>query len=253
MQPRTIKLLKRMTKLYNKSREVSGLKRRWQRQWKMFRNGCLSLSIGMTTVGLCSCDAHKEFPDTTMKVGHVVCTDGSVIAACDCEEQGKEPIAVVFYINNDDETEGYGYAVYLKDTSSEAFSDSIGVSQGTSANLTAYDGNLNTYALFASTACQSPIAQSVFALWKYGQSAYIPSVAQMRLLYQTKGNINPVLELLGGMPLPNNPDESWYWTSTEVSEQETAKAWLYSLASGAMQETPKTQAHKVRPIITINN
>ena len=28
---------------------------------------------------------------------------------------------------------------------------------------------------------------------------------------------------------------------------------LYSTASGAMQETPKTQAHKVRPIITINN
>ncbi|KAA5299734.1 DUF1566 domain-containing protein, partial [Phocaeicola dorei] len=45
----------------------------------------------------------------------------------------------------------------------------------------------------------------------------------------------------------------WYWTSTEVEGQQTVKAWLYSTASGTMQETPKTQAHKVRPIITINN
>ena len=39
---------------------------------------------------------------------------------------------------------------------------------------------------------------------------------------------------------------------TTTPEQETAKAWLYSMGSGAIQETPKTQAHKVRPIITIN-
>lgn len=242
-----------MTKLYNKSRKINELKRRWQRRWKMFRNGCLYLAIGLTATTLCSCDAHRDFPDTTMKVGHVVCTDGSVMTADDCEAHGKEPIAVVFYINNDEEMEGHGYAVYLKDTDSEAFSDSIGVSQGTSADLSAFDGNLNTYALFSSTACQSPIAQSVFALWRYGQSAYIPSVAQMRLLYQAKGSINLVIERLCGTPLPDSPDESWYWTSTEVAEQETAKAWLYSVASGAIQETPKTQAHKVRPIITIND
>lgn len=47
-------------------------------------------------------------------------------------------------------------------------------------------------------------------------------------------------------------DDCWYWTSTEVAGQETGKAWLYSLGSGAMQETPKTQAHKARPIITLN-
>ena len=53
--------------------------------------------------------------------------------------------------------------------------------------------------------------------------------------------------------IQDNPDECWYWTSTEVKEQETDKAWLFSLASGAIQETPKTQAHKIRPIITLYN
>lgn len=88
---------------------------------------------------------------------------------------------------------------------------------------------------------------------EYGQSAYVPSVAQMRLLYAERGIINPVIEKCGGDPLPTEADECWYWTSTEVEGQQTVKAWLYSTASGAMQETPKTQAHKVRPIITINN
>lgn len=97
------------------------------------------------------------------------------------------------------------------------------------------------------------MAESVFALWKYGQSAYVPSVAQMRLLYAARGIINPVIEKCGGDPLPTEANECWYWTSTEVEGQQTVKAWLYSTASGAMQETPKTQAHKVRPIITINN
>ena len=62
-----------------------------------------------------------------------------------------------------------------------------------------------------------------------------------------------VLELCGGNPLPaDNNCDCWYWTSTEVEGQQTAKAWLYSTGSGAMQETPKTQAHRVRPIITLN-
>ena len=84
------------------------------------------------------------------------------------------------------------------------------------------------------------------------QSAYVPSVAEMRLLYTMRKIINPVIEQCGGEPLPLDENDCWYWTSTEVEKQQTAKAWLYSMGSGAMQETPKVQAHKVRPIITIN-
>ena len=96
------------------------------------------------------------------------------------------------------------------------------------------------------------MAEAVFDLWCYGQSAYVPSVAQMRLLYTIRETVNPVIEQCGGDLLPLTDGDCWYWTSTEVAEQETAKAWLYSMGSGAIQETPKTQAHKVRPIITIN-
>ena len=116
----------------------------------------------------------------------------------------------------------------------------------------AYDGNENTFALYDTQETASPMAEAVFGLWRYGQSAYVPSVAEMRLLYTMRKIINPVIEQCGGEPLPLDENDCWYRTSTEVEKQQTAKAWLYSMGSGAMQETPKVQAHRVRPIITIN-
>lgn len=186
-----------------------------------------------------------------MKVCHVLCTDGEVVPYDTYETESKTAIGVVFHVNQDDETEGNGYAVYIWDIEPVAFADSL-AAQGTSADLTAYDGNTNTYAIYASDV-PSPMANAVFDMWWYGQSAYVPSVMEMRLLYIAKETINPMIAKLCGDILPDEADECWYWTSTEVSGQEDAKAWLYSLGSGAIQETPKTQRHKVRPIITLNN
>lgn len=210
------------------------------------------LLICISAMLLTACDSHQEFPDTTMKVGHILCTDGQVLPYAHFKESGKEAVGVVVYLNRDSETEGKGYAVYLYDTTAEAFADSIGVNQGTSADVTALDGNANTFALFHTTDASSPLAKSVFDIWSYGQSAYIPSVGQMRLLYGVKAEVNQSIGLCGGDLLPDHPDQCWYWTSTEVKGQQTAKAWLYSVGSGAMQETPKLQAHKARAIITIN-
>lgn len=209
------------------------------------------LCAALMAVAFVSCDEHRDFPDTAMKTCDILCTDGKVVRFEDMQSQGKKPIAVVFHINQTDNMEGTGYAVYLWDIASAEFSDSIGVKQTTSANVTAYDGNRNTYAMYASGV--SPAADEVFNMWHYGQSAYIPSVAQMRLLYQAKNAVNTYIQRCGGEVISDNPDECWYWTSTEVKDQESAKAWLYSLASGALQETPKEQPHKIRPIITLYN
>lgn len=44
------------------------------------------------------------------------------------------------------------------------------------------------------------------------------------------GSGQPIVTKCGGDPLPQDTDEDcWYWTSTEVKGQQTAKAWLYSL------------------------
>lgn len=208
-------------------------------------------SLMAVTVIVGSCDAHRDLPDMGMKIGDILCTDGSVMGYERYEESEKEAIAVVFHIDSDEGNGGDGYAVYLKDIRPEMFADSIGVAQKTSVDLTALDGNENTFAMFSASGIGSPLANSVLDLWRYGQSAYIPSAAQMRLLYTAKEHINPIMERCGGERLPDDADGCWYWTSTEVEGQEAAKAWLYSMGSGALQETPKDQAHRARPIITI--
>lgn len=202
---------------------------------------------------LASCDGHHPDPDMGMKIGDILCTDGQILPVGDWEKSGKEGIGVVFHVNYDTNIEGRGYAVYLHDLAPVAFADSLGIKQGTSTDAYALDGNTNTYALMSQRNVGSPMADTVFELWRYGQSAYIPSVAQLRLLKEARPYINSSIKAIGGEPIPDESRECWYWSSTEVAGQEAAKAWLYSLSQGAMQETPKTQAHKVRPIITIND
>ena len=210
-----------------------------------------SLYAVVLTATIASCDAHQDFPDTSMKICDIVCTDGEIVRYEDMKAQEKTPIAVVFYVNQEEDVEGTGYAVYLKDVEPLAYSDSIGMKHNTSADLIALDGNSNTHSMrFTGT---SPAADAVFDMWEYGQSAYIPSVAQFYILYEARNKINEYIRRCGGDEIQDNPDECWYWTSTEVKDQETEKAWLFSLASGAIQETPKVQAHKIRPIITLHN
>lgn len=215
------------------------------------RKYIIPIMLLLTTI-MVACDGHKEFPDNSLSVCHILCTDGQTMNYEAYRQSGKEAIAVVFYVNHDLGTDGQGYAVFLWDMEPLAFADSTGIAQGTSADTDALDGNSNTYSLYSGKKTGSPLAVKVFDLWHYGQSAYIPSVAQMRLLKSVKDIINPYLVNCGGEPLPDDADLCWYWTSTEVKGQEDNKAWLYSLQSGAIQETPKSHTHKSRPIITIN-
>ncbi len=207
--------------------------------------------LAVIGVAVTSCDGHHPEPDLGMKAGDILCTDGQVLDFASWEKSGKEGIGIVFHVNHDEDIEGIGYAVYIRDLVPVAFADSLGIKQGTSADVTAHDGNRNTYALMSQRNVGSPMADAVFDLWRFGQSAYVPSVAQMRLLKEARGIVNNRLEVVGGVLIPDTPGGCWYWSSTEVEGQEAAKAWLYSLSQGAMQETPKTQSHKVRPIITI--
>lgn len=207
----------------------------------------LSLSLPLT-----SCDDHFDFPDTDIHVGDILCTDGDILRYADYVQSGKEAIGVLFYINKDTEVEGNAYAVYLHDLDPVNFADSCGVSQDTSCSLTEQDGNMNTYAILSAD-CDSELSAVVLDMWRYGQSAYVPSVAQLRLLYQTKSVVNGYLSALGADVLSDVADECWYWSSTEVGGQDAVKAWLFSLQSGTIQETPKIQRHKIRPIVTINH
>lgn len=49
--------------------------------------------------GMTSCDDHEAI-DKNIYVGHVLCSDGHVTSYEECQKQGKEPVAVVFYTSS---------------------------------------------------------------------------------------------------------------------------------------------------------
>ena len=95
------------------------------------------LCVTLMAVAFVSCDEHRDFPDTSMKTYDILCTDGKVVRFEDVKSQNKTPIAVVFYVNQNEDIQGTGYAVYLRDIEPYAYSDSLGLKHNTSADITA--------------------------------------------------------------------------------------------------------------------
>ena len=58
---------------------------------------------------------------------------------------------------------------------------------------------------------KSPLAVYVFDMWRYGQSAYIPSVKQLTYLYQQIALVNQRIEAVGGLPISLQPSDCWLW------------------------------------------
>ena len=210
----------------------------------------ICLSAFATTLSSCHCE-HMDEPTMPFKIGQVLCTDGSVISLCDFRTSTKEPVGIIFHVNDSPEDDVLGYAVYIHETDKVEFATECGTVQNTSASLADRDGNENTYAIYSTTGVDSPMANLVFDLWTYGQSAYIPSVAELQLLYRNRDYVNQRILAVGGEPLRSDSENCWLWSSTEVSGQEADKAWLFSMNYGDIQETPKNQPHQIRPVIAI--
>jgi len=197
----------------------------------------LSLLVIFT---LLSCDDHRP-EDTTLRVGMVFTKDGDVLPYTECEQQGKAPLAVVFYVDREGEAEGLAYAVSLYDTPSVSFSDTL-VSYGTSVSMTAFDGFSNSYAL-RSKGIVSPLVLNV------SPPFFVPSVAQLRALYAVRPVVNMVIGQCGGDFIPDG--DEWYWSSSEVDGQTIDRAWLYALSSGQPEPAHKFERHPTRPILTV--
>ena len=153
---------------------------------------------------------------SSLQVGDVVCSDGSVLSKEKFPSSKKEPVAIVYHVNRNPEIKALGYAVSIRDVTPKAFVDTLGVEQETSASLEKEDGNENTHAMYRNEEVKSPLAVYVFDMWRYGQSAYIPSVKQLTYLYQQIGLVNQRIEAVGGLPISLQPGDCWLWTSTEV-------------------------------------
>ena len=213
------------------------------------RNKILSM-MAVAAFGLLftACDDHieEDLSWHSWQVGMVYGANGDITTYEKCVASGNTPEAVVFYIDTDDAISGIAYAVSLKDNRSSAFSstDTIYAAQGTSTDITAFDGESNTTAL-RYYQIASPIAENVDA--KY----FIPSVAEMYKLYVARDVVNATIAQCGGDMLPTSDTDCWYWTSTECEDADTDRAWRFSLYSGRFENTDKHTSLPVRPIMMI--
>ena len=200
---------------------------------------------------LVSCDEHEP-TDHQLHVGYILCDDHSCLDAQSFFDQSsKKAVGVIFAESTDEHP---ALAVMLNETQG-AFCDSLGLENGTSKDITAFDGFTNTISMFQSKMKDAgkgcPISETMFRFHHGGQSDYIPSVAEQRLLVKSAGYINDIIAELGGTPI-DLTDDTWYWTSTAVKENPGYQAWLCSSARGGIIETPKTEIHKARGIVRIN-
>lgn len=243
---RVIRLLRRIMRVSYKVRRQSS-------HQKSRRNGRFALvaSLSAVLVGFSSCDDFMP-ADNTIHVGYILCENHSCMSPDTYFAQDThKAVGVVFAEQTRDHPL---MAVMLKELD-EVFCDSVGLPNGTSGNLTAFDGSSNTRAMQNSykkeTRKGSPLAMKFFSFHEGGQSDYLPSVAEQRLLNISAQSINPIIERLGGTPIALDGD-CWYWTSTEVSGNEGLQAWLCSSVNGGIIETPKTESHKARAIVQVN-
>ncbi len=202
------------------------------------------------TIFSTSCDNHEPI-DRDIHVGYVLCNDHSCMDTASYFNQTKrKAVGVVFAEKTDDHP---ALAVMFNEVN-EVFCDSVGMVNGTSTDVTSFCGFKNTIAMYnsysAETGKGSPLAMEMINFHTNGQSDYLPSVAEQRLLASSARVINPVLERLGGTPIALEGD-CWYWTSTEVEDNPGVQAWLSSADNGRFLPTPKTQRHKARAIVEI--
>jgi len=224
---------------------------------RLLHDMCVSVAA-MLALTLVSCDDHEVF-DTNVHPGHVLCTDGSMRSQAEFLSQ--KDVSAVGVVFSECLSDGTYLAVLLKDGFEEQFCDSLGMKLGTSGSLTEYDGFVNTSSMQNSfdekTGKGSPLAARVFASHVYGQSDFIPSVAEIRLLYASRYTVNAFLEVLRNQGKDvdlldvSGDSGAWYWTSTEVQQNPTMQAWLFSMASGVIHETPKIEYHPYRAIVRV--
>lgn len=175
------------------------------------------------TIFSTSCDNHEPI-DRDIHVGYVLCNDHSCMDTASYFNQTKRKAVGVVFAEKTDE---HPALAVMFDEVNEVFCDSVGMVNGTSTDVTSFCGFKNTVAMYnsysAETGKGSPLAMEMINFHTNGQSDYLPSVAEQRLLASSSRVINPVLERLGGTPIALEGD-CWYWTSTEVEDNPGVQA-----------------------------
>ncbi|MGM9778501.1 MAG: hypothetical protein ACI3ZD_09240 [Prevotella sp.] len=220
---------------------------------KTYKSVMVAFFAALTLLSVTSCDEHDAI-DNGIHIGYILCSDHSTMSVDEYLAQDRlTAVAVVFAEATEDHPT---LAVMLEDNPALQYTDSLGMDLGASSSQTAYNGFQNTSnmqnAYDPKTFHGSPLADYVYRSHKYGQSDYIPSVAEIRKLVVSVSAVNKVIERIGGTPISTEGKNGWYWTSTSVEANPQSQAWLCSMSTGGIQETPQDEYHVSRGIVALN-
>ena len=204
-------------------------------------------------------------------VGDILCSDGSIVHRNEWPAPGKTPIGIVFYV---DDSKWHGWAVSLTQTASMAWSTVTNVLVNGHQNANwllainrndEWEGYANTQRILsAGNATTYPagwaadgFSTTYPAPWSRGW--YLPSAAQLNMLFGELPEVNLSLNRVGATPIIDNnlgtdrPGGNVYlWSSTEGSQN--SKAFALEIADGRIVEVAKTSndndKYKVRAVIT---
>ncbi len=206
---------------------------------------------------------------TFAAVGDILCSDGSIVHRNDWPAPGKTPIGIVFYV---DDSKWHGWAVSLTQTASMKWSTVTNafVNGHQNANWRdainrndEWEGYANTQRILsAGNATTYPagwaadgFSTTYPAPWSRGW--YLPSAAQLNMLFGELPEVNLSLNRVGATPIvDDNPGTArpggsvLLWSSTEGSQ--SSKAFALEIADGRIVEVAKTSndKYKVRAVIT---
>lgn len=262
-----------MIDIHNHNRKIIFWKQRW------VALGLVCLLFGVMCL-FTSCDEHEPI-DNDIHTGYILCDDHSVMSLEAFKEVSHlAPVGVIFSAGS---TEHPDLAVMLFENDGIQYTNKIPLECNTSGDVTGLDGYVNSVGMFNTYEEEefndtvpdressdpdafkivkrkeyyfSPLGQWVFASHEYGQSDYIPSYSEARLLQQNVHHVNSIIRELVKLGFEAQEiatsGDCWYWTSTEDADDDANRAWLCSMGSPGFQQTPKFEPHKARAIVALN-
>lgn len=201
-----------------------------------------------------SCEKHIEEEDvyTEIKVGNVLCQDGSVVHPTLLN--GKKPVAVIFWCNTGDaENTDLAYAVSIQDIGEDFLTERMENIGDVSEDMQSYDGLKNTSAYKIDAEKDSLSVPAIDLALEYEAGSitgwYIGSVAQHTELFRNKDIVYDTFEKTSGEKM-----EGYYWTSTEVASSPDFYSYSFSYEGDSEKCLPalKDKKYKVRPFVTIS-
>lgn len=213
--------------------------------------GMLLMALAVSVIS--SCQEHEEPIDYSLKVGNILCADGSIVPPDAHDGNRMNGIGVIVKVGG--ENDGYkAIAVAKEDVGHHSYCDSLMSVPGVSSNTDKMDGKENTAALmnlYMEENVDVPAAEAASSYRTAGVTGWhLPSCGELLEAAKGKNNIDNVLELIGGHPMT----EEWYISSTQDGSSENTKilyVYCVSMKEGRVRYAMKSESYPVRPFITI--